>query len=146
MENSDRVEHLSLREANNEIIKLENKIDLYLTKKKINYIKTQPGAIRYKDVITSKTNNVFDKFTHYVIKDEELDETLFALTESLLAYQQFVVKEMKRMSQYDEISLICYLKEEENLPWKEIDKLLVYGEGYSRVKYNRYKKKHVNSN
>lgn len=131
--------HLTIGEAKNEIKKLENELDLYLTQKKINYYKTQGGAVQYKDVVTSRTNNVFDKFSHYVIKDEEYDIKIYGLQESILSYQEYIVKEMKRMSETDEIGLICHLKEEEKMSWKEIDRLLHRGSDYSRTKYKRYK-------
>jgi len=44
------------------------------------------------------------------------------------------------MSKYDEISYIAYLKEEEGKSWREIDKILHHGEGYSKLKFMRYKK------
>lgn len=129
---------LSLKEIKNQIWELKNKLDFYLTQKKINFTKTQAGAIQYKDVISS-SNSIFDKYTHYVIKDEEYDNTIYSLQESLASYEQLLVKEMKRMSKYDEVGLICYLREEEHKSWKQIDKLLHRGEDYSRTKYKRYK-------
>ena len=53
------------------------------------------------------------------------------------------------MAEYDEISYIVYLREEEKKSWREIDKILHHGEGYSKLKYIRYKKDkkiNVNSN
>lgn len=132
--------HLTIREAKNEIKKAENELDLYLTKKKINFNKTQPGAITLKDIMVDSSKNVFDKFTHYVIKDEEVDSKIYGLQETINAYQKYIIEEMKRMSECDEIGLICYLKEEEHKSWKEIDKYLHRGEDYSRTKYKRYKK------
>ena len=131
--------HLTIREAKNEIIKLENELDVYLTKKKINFLKTQPGSMKYQDVITSATHNIFDKFTHYIIKDEEIDTKIYGLQESIVSYQEYIVKEMKRMSEYDEIGLIDYLKNEEKRTWKEIDDLLHRGKDYARTQYKRYK-------
>lgn len=131
--------HLTIREAKNEIAKLENELDVYLTKKKINFLKTQPGAMNYKSIISDQSHNIFDKFLHYQIRDEEYDTKIYSLQESIISYQQYVIKEMQRMSQYDEVGLICYLREEENYSWKEIDKELHRGEDYSRTKYKRYK-------
>lgn len=131
--------HLTIKEAKNEIVKLENELDVYLTKKKINFLKTQPGSMNYKAIISDKSRNIFDKFLHYQIRDEECDVKIYSLHESILSYQQYVVKEMQRMSQYDEVGLICYLKEEEKYSWKKIDKILHHGEDYSRTKYKRYK-------
>lgn len=136
--------HLTIKDAKNEVVHLENELEVYLTRKKINFLKTQPGTVNYKDIVTSKTNNIFDKYTHYVIKDEEIDTKIYGIQESIASYLQFIVNEMKRMSKYDEIGLICYLREEEHQSWKFIDKILHRSDGYSKVKYMRYKRKKVN--
>lgn len=118
--------HLTIREARNEIEALENELDLYLTQKKINYYKTQPGAVALKDVVTSKTNNIFDRFTHYVIKDEIYDIKIYSLQEAIASYHEYIVKEMKRISSNGGNELIIYLRDEERLPWKEITKITNY--------------------
>lgn len=122
----DANKFLTIRQAKNEIKKLENNLDLYLTKKKINFEKTQPASNEIKSVVTSKGNVLFDKFTHYVIKDEELDSTIYSIQESILAYQQFIVKEMKRISYAKGSELITYLRDEENLSWNEIKDIVHY--------------------
>lgn len=122
----DANKFLTIRQAKNEIKKLENNLDLYLTKKKINFEKTQPAGNEIKSVVTSKGNVLFDKFTHYVIKDEELDSTIYSIQESILAYQQFIVKEMKRISDAKGSELITYLRDEENLSWNEIKDIVHY--------------------
>ena len=114
----DANKFLTIRQAKNEIKKLENNLDLYLTKKKINFEKTQPASNEIKSVVTSKGN--------YVIKDEELDSTIYSIQESILAYQQFIVKEMKRISEAKGSELITYLRDEENLSWNEIKDIVHY--------------------
>lgn len=93
------IEHLTIKQARNELEKLENELDLYLTKKKINFERTQPGAIKYKDIVTN-SSVVFDKFTHYMIKDEKVDSEIFSIQKSIVAYQEFLIKEMERISRY----------------------------------------------
>lgn len=100
--------HLTIKEARNEIEKLENELDVYLTKKKINYVKTQPGSSKFKDVVTSRTNAIFDKFSHYIIKDEELDTKIYSLQESILSYQKYILKEMQRISNMEPYKLKVY--------------------------------------
>ena len=137
---------LTLKQAKNELTKLENELDLYLTKKKINFEKTQPKASRIKDIVVSKSNTIFDSFSHYVIKDEECDDKIYSLQESIVAYQSYITKEINRMRKYDDIALIVYLKEEENWSWKDIDKELNCGADYARTKYKRFKKDGENKN
>ena len=130
-----------IKEAKNELFKKQSQLELYLNKKKIEFEKTSLKSIHYKDFITSFSGGqVFDKFTHYLIKSEKYDNLIYQLSEEINAIEKYIISEIERMSKYDEISLIEYLRFEEKMSWKEIDKSLHYGEDYSRLKYNRYKK------
>lgn len=142
-------QHLTIREAKNEIKKLENELNVYMTKKNINLLKVQPKAIQIKELVVDSSHTNFDSFLNYIQKDEEYDTKIYGLLASIYSYKAYIAKELKRMSEYDEIGYIAYLREEEKKSWREIDRLLHHGEDYSRLKYNRYKKdrkKHVNSN
>lgn len=136
--------HLTIREAKNEIKKLEHELDVYATKKNINFLKTQPGAMKLQDIVVDSSHMNFDSFLNYTIRDEEYDTKIYDLLASIFSYQQYIAKELKRMSEYDEIGYITYLREEERKNWKEIDKLLHRGDDYSRTKYKRYKKENKN--
>lgn len=136
--------HLTIKEARNEIEKLENELDVYLTKKKINYVKTQPGSSKFKDVVTSRTNAIFDKFSHYIIKDEELDTKIYSLQESILSYQEYILKEMQRISNIEPYKLKVYeLREDMEFIrkynrkryWIEIAETLNYSEKQARRIY-----------
>lgn len=137
---------LTIREAKNEINKLENELDVYLTKKNVNYLKTQPKAMQIKDIVVDSSHTNFDSFLNYVSKSEEYDSKIYGLLASIYSYKSYIAKEIQRMSKYDEIGYIIYLKEEEKKSWREIDKLLHHGEGYSKLKYQRYKKMLVKCN
>lgn len=132
--------HLTIREAKNEIKKLEHELDVYATKKNINFLKTQPGAMKIQDIVVDSSHMNFDKFLNYTIRDEEYDAKIYGLLASIFSYQKYIADELKRMSEYDEISYITYLREEEKKSWREIDKILNHSENYSKVKYTRYKK------
>lgn len=132
--------HLTIKEAKNELEKDQNELELYLTKKKINYQKTQPKGTNYDKIVVSGIPITFDKFTHYVIKDEEYDNKIYSLQESINAWQDYIVKEMKRVVENsDEIALINYLHDE-GYSWNKIDKLLHYAPDTSRTKLKRAKK------
>lgn len=131
---------LTIKEAKNEIKRLENELDVYLTKKNINFLKTQPKAMQIKDLVVDSSHTNFDSFLNYVSRDEECDIKIYGLLASIYSYKSYVAKEIQRMSEFDEIGYIIYLREDENKSWREIDKLLHHGEDYSRLKYNRYKK------
>jgi len=117
---------LTIRELKHIIKELEDDLELYLTLKKINYEKTQPGSTKIKNVVTSKGNIIFDKFTHYVIKDEEYDMTIYAKHESLLAYQKRLLEKIQNLATSDSKAYITYLREEGNLSWEEIARYTHY--------------------
>jgi hypothetical protein len=128
--------HLTIREAKNELRKAENELDLYLTKKEINYLKTQPSAVKYKDIVAS-SHNIFDKFTHYVIKDEEVDLKIYGLQETINSYQKYIISEMKRISDNGGSELITFLRDEMKMKWEEIAKYTNYSERQVRRLYNK---------
>lgn len=135
---------MNLKKTKNNIIRLQNNLEYYLTKKKINFEKTQPSSAKIKEVVVFSSYNVFDAFSSYMIKDEELDEYIYQTLEELLNEQTLFVKEMNRMRKYDQLPLIVYLREEENWSWKKIDKMLCVSDDVSRVRYSRYKGKNIN--
>ena len=137
--------HLTIREAKSEIKKLENELDLYATKKNINLLRTQPGAVKLKELIVDSSHTNYDNFLNYVSKDEEYDIKIYSLLSSIYAYKSYIAKEIERISKTDEIGYIEYLKYDEHKSWREIDRILHRGDDYSRVKYYRAKKQKINS-
>jgi hypothetical protein len=135
---------LSLKQIKNELIKLNNQLGNYLKLKEINFEKATGTTYKFKEIITSKTDFIFDKFTHYLIKNEDYDNKIDSLQQSILSYEQLLFKEVDRMKKYDDLPLIVYLREEEDWSWKKIDKTLNYAEDYSKVKYSRYKNNQKN--
>lgn len=132
------IEELTIKDIKNELVKLNNKLENRLQLKKINFEKATGTNSALKDILTSKTNFVFDKLTHYVIKDDQYDEEIYYIQKEIASYEILFYKEIERLQKYDDLSLIIYLREEENWKWFKIDKLLNYSQDYSRLKYNRY--------
>lgn len=142
-------QHLTIREVKNEIKRLENELNVYLTKKNINLLKVQPRAMQIKDIVVDSSHTNFDPFLNYIYKDEEYDVKIYGLLALIYSCKSYIANEIKRMAEYDEISYIVYLREEERKSWREIDRVLHHGENYSKVKYSRYKndkKNRVKSN
>ena len=133
-------QHLTIREVKNKIKRLENELNVYMTKKNINLLKVQPRAMQIKDLVVDSSHTNFDPFLNYIQKDEEYDVKIYGLLASIYSYKAYIANEIKRMAEYDEISYIAYLREEEKKSWREIDRILHHGEGYSKLKYIRYKK------
>ena len=136
---------MTIREAKNEIKHLENELDLYATKRNINFLKTQPGAVKLKELVVDSSHMNIDSFLNYVVRDEENDTKIYELLASIYSHKAYIAKEIQRLSEYDEIGYIEYLKYEEKKSWREIDKILNHGEDYSKVKYARYKAKKYKS-
>ena len=130
---------MNILKAKNEIDKLQDTLELYLQKKKINFIKSQPWSPIMKDIITGKNDGkaIFDKFAHYIIKDEELDSEIYSLQESINAYENYIIKEMKRISKYGGSELVRYYRDVEKKKWDEISKLTHYS---SRQCHRLYEK------
>ena len=140
--------NLTISKAKNEILKLEHQLDVLATKKNINFLKTQPGAVKLKELVVDSSHTNYDSFLNYVQRSETIDNEIYAILASIYSYKTFIAKELQRLSKYDEIGYIIYLREEERKSWREIDRILHHGENYSKVKYSRYKsnqKKHINS-
>lgn len=126
---------LTIKELKHIIKELEDDLELYLTLKKINFEKTQPGATKFKDIVTSKPTSTSDRFAQYMIKDEQYDETIFAKHQSLLAYEQRYLEKIKNMKSSSEKEFITFLREEEKLSWEEISRITYYSERQCRRIY-----------
>lgn len=133
------MELMTLKEIKNELTKLNNQLENYFNQKKINFEKATGTTSSLKDVITSKTNFVFDKLTHYVIKDEVYDDKILEIQERISSLETLYFKEIERLKRYEDLTLIVFLKEEEKLKWREIDKMLNLGIDYARTKYRLYR-------
>lgn len=110
---------MTIREAKNDLERINNELELYLEKKQINFERTQPQASKFKDVILS-TGFVNDKFLHYVIKDENLDSKIIALQKEKNAIENFIIKEMERILKNKGNEYIVYLRDDLKFPWNKI--------------------------
>lgn len=133
------MDHLTINQAKIEKDKLINELDLYLEQKEVNFIKMQPESPVMRDVIEGKSDGfkISDKFTHYLIKDEKLDEKIFALQKEINAYEKFIINEMERINKAGGNYLIKYYRDVEKFSWNKISRLTHYS---LRQCHNLYKK------
>ena len=131
---------MEFKEFLNNIEQLQNRLEFYLNKKKINYAKTELHTSSIKEVSNSINNVKTDIFCDYMIQDKECDKKIIQYRTELLNYETLLNKEIERMSRYDEIGLIVFLRFSCNWKWKDIDKALNRGTDYCRTLYNRFKK------
>ena len=133
------MDHLTINQAKIERDQLINELDLYLEQKEINFIKTQPESPVMRDIIEGKSDGfrISDKFTHYIIKDEGLDEKIFTLQKSINSYEKFIINEMERINKAGGSYLIKYYRDVEHFSWQKISNLTHYS---LRQCHNLYKK------
>lgn len=122
------MDHLTINQAKIIRNQLVNELELYLEQKEINFIKTQPKSPLMKDIIEGKSDGfkINDRFTHYIIKDEKLDEKIFALEKEINTYEKFIIKEMERINKAGGSYLIKYYRDVEKYSWDRISKLTNY--------------------
>lgn len=122
------MDHLTISTAKIQREQLINELDLYLEQKEINFIKMQPSSPIMKDIIEGKSDGfkISDKYTHYLIKDEKLDEKIFALEKEINALEKFIIKEMERINKAGGNYLIKYYRDVEHFSWNKISRLTNY--------------------
>lgn len=132
--------HFTIKQARNEIKSLENELDLYLTKRNINFLKTQPRAMQIKDIVVDSSHVNIDSFLNYTIRDEDLDVKITGLLESIKSYKEFIEKEIfEKIKDKRKKEKVIYLKNEGCFNWKEISAILNLSEKQCRRLYGRKK-------
>lgn len=133
---------MTIKEANNQINKIDNEIEYYLKKKELEMSKMIPQATKYDKTLVDGGKRE-DKYAKYVIKNELLDKELDKLFKEKLLLENFIEKELLRLGKYDEVvQLIVYYKEQclEKLTWQQISLKVHYSVTQCRNIYRRWKK------
>ena len=133
---------MTIKEANNQINKLDNEIEYYLKRKELELNKLMPQATKYDKTLVDGGKRE-DKYANYAIKSEIIDKELDNLFEAKRLLESFVEKELIRLNKYDEVlQLIVYYKEQclEKLTRKQITNRIHYSVTQCRNLYRKYKK------
>lgn len=133
---------MTIKEANNQINKIDNEIEYYLKKKELEMSKMMPQATKYDKTLVDGGKRE-DKYAKYVIKNELLDKELDKLFKEKLLLENFIEKELLRLGKYDEVvQLIVYYKEQclEKLTWQQISLKVHYSTAQCRSLYRKWKK------
>lgn len=129
--------YMSLRQIKNEIVRLQNNLEYWCNKKKINYQKTQPQSFKYDKIKVDVSHVNNDPLTMYMVKDEECDDKIFSIYQSLLSYQQLYLKEIKRLTDIEPYKIKVYeLREDSEFianhgrkrTWLEISEITNYSD------------------
>jgi hypothetical protein len=133
------MDHLTIEGAKIEKEKLVKELELYLELKEANFIKTQPKSPIMKDIVEGKSDGfrISDKMTHYLVKDEQLDEKIFALQKSINAYEKFIIEQMEIINKAGGNYLIKYYRDVEKFSWNKISRLTNYSLRQCHRLYNK---------
>ena len=133
---------MTIKEANNQINRIDNEIEYYLKKKELEMSKMMPQATKYDKTLVDGGKRE-DKYANYVIKNELIDKELDKLFKEKLLLENFIEKELLRLGKYDEVvQLIVYYKEQslEKLTWQQISLKVHYSTAQCRSLYRKWKK------
>lgn len=133
------MDHLSISNAIVMKDQLTKELELYLEQKEINFIKTQPSSPIMKDIIEGKSDSfrISDKYTHYIIKDEQLDIKIFALEKEINALEKYIISQMEIINKAGGDYLIKYYRDIEKLSWNKISKKTHYSVRQCHRLYNK---------
>ena len=133
------MDHLSISNAIVMKDQLTKELELYLEQKEINFIKTQPSSPIMKDIIEGKSDGfrISDKYTHYIIKDEQLDIKIFALEKEINALEKYIINQMEIINKAGGDYLIKYYRDIEKLSWNKISKKTHYSVRQCHRLYNK---------
>lgn len=140
------IKELTIKEANNRIDEIDNKLEYYLNKKELEFNKTQPKATDIKTDITTGGARV-DKNIQYMIICEQYDPIIDSLQNEKQILLDFVEKELKRINKYGDVEQqIIYYKEQyipryhDEVTWYFISRKVHASESTCKRIYKKYKK------
>lgn len=132
---------MTIIEANKEIEKIDNQLDLLLTKKQIIIESTiYPKSGAGERVDGGKRE---DKYKHLDYAIDTIDPEIELLYKEKKVYEEFIEKELHRLGKYNEVEqLIIYYKEQttENYTWEQISQRVHYSVTQCRRIYRKWKK------
>ena len=131
---------MTILEANKEIERIDNEIDLLLNKKQmilesVTYPKTTVG----ERVQGGKREDKYKQLDYAI---DNIDPELDRLYEEKKIYEEYIDKELARLSKYNQIEqLIIYYKEQTttNYTWFEISQKVHYSVTQCRRIYKKWK-------
>lgn len=133
---------MTIKEANNKLEKIDNDIEYWLKEKELLIASVEPSATdtTKESVVGGKR---VDRFAKFVIEVEPIDKKLDILYAKKKNLEEYVEKELHRLSKYREVEqLIVFYKEQciENYKWWEIAQKVHYSKDQCRRIYRNWKK------
>lgn len=113
----------TIKEANNEINRLTNLLNLYIDRKNLLFNDTQPKVADSNAERVDGSMTREEKFFKYVYKceNEEIDWWIEKLNIYIIALNNYVEAELKRIGEYEPLKAkIIKLREEKGMKWDDI--------------------------
>ncbi len=139
---------MTLKEANYEVERLNNKLNKLLKDKELLEVMIEPKSTDYTKVMVDggKHSNILEL---YVLKQElprwqDLDKRIRITQDEIKNYMDWIDEELRILKKYDKIEqLIVYYKEIDlkEYTWYQIASKVHYSKDYCRKIYQRYKQK-----
>lgn len=121
----------TIKEANNEINRLTNLLNLYIDRKNLLFNDTQPKVADSNAERVDGSMTREEKFFKYVYKceNEEIDWWIEKLNIYIIALSNYVEKELKRIGEYEPLKAkIIKLREEKGMKIRDIAEATHYSE------------------
>ena len=132
---------MTIKEANNKLEQIDNKIEYWLKEKELELSKVLPKATDITSERVSGGKRV-DKFYNFVVEIEPIDKELDLLYAKKKNLEDYIEKELHRLNKYREVEqLIVYYKEQclENYTWEQIGKKVYMNKDNCRKIYRKWK-------
>lgn len=133
---------MTIIEANKELERIDNELELYLTKKEIILESTiYPKAPSTNERVEGGKRT--DKYAHLDYSIDYIEPEIDRLYKLKKVYEEFIEKELIRLKKYDELEqLIIYYKEQttDKLTWEQISRRVHYCKSTCRNIYRKWKK------
>lgn len=132
---------MTILEANKEIERIDNELDLLLTKKQIIFDSTVYPKTPIGERVEGGKRE--DKYKQLDFAIDNIDPEIEKLYEEKKMYEEYIEKELVRLGKYNEIEkLIIFYKEQtaESYTWEQISQRVHYSVTQCRRIYRKWKK------
>lgn len=139
---------MTLKEANYEVERLNNKLNKLLKDKELLETMVDPKSTDYTKIVVDggKHSNILEL---YILKQElprwqDLDRRISKTQDEIKNYVEWIDNELKILKKYDKVEqLIVYYKEIDikEYTWYQISSMVHYSVTQCRNIYRKYKKK-----
>lgn len=128
---------LNIIDCWNEIKKLENDLDLYKTLRETN---GDISSSQFKSIVVSCGSHKSDTMLMDLIANDQYTAKINEIYKSKLAYENYLVAEIERLSLSSPSYVIVFLKDYQKLSWKKIAYKMNYSVRQCQRYYNEYTK------